>query len=347
MATKRLKRGTYLGGQQMAAVVGMHPYMSLGDVYAHAVRGAKSITDEEIHGEPHKPSVLRRGIICEEGVISYIETMPACLGLPPGTLERDVFVQDKDIPFFAGTIDACELDDQGRISHIHEITVTSTRAVDDHWGVDGDPNGCAKYKWIQNVHYQGISGAGGGTVWLFVSDTGEIRRYPVVRNEKAIEQLRNDGEQFWLEHVLPKKPPKIECTSIGAWAVAEKSLDAIYGIGDGGPIDATEDIVKASKLYDEARQEVKDAEDRKRGAAAMLKAALGDHSSSKWKGGSVSWKRNRPSSKVNYEHAFKQLAATQGLDDEAVAEFLKQHTHLKNGPRVMRVTLKKEKKESD
>ena len=30
----RLKRGTYIGGHQMAAIVGMHPYSSIGDVYA-------------------------------------------------------------------------------------------------------------------------------------------------------------------------------------------------------------------------------------------------------------------------------------------------------------------------
>jgi len=340
---KRLKRGTYIGGQQITAVTGMHPYSSIGDVYAKSVLGVQGITDAEIDADPSSPSVLRRGKICEAGLVDYVER--ACLKLPPGTLKRDLFVIDPDVPFFAGTIDAAEVDDQGRITHIHEVTVTSSRAVDAHWGVDGDPGGAAKYKWIQDQWYQGLSGAGGGTIWLMVSDTGEIRRYPVKRSDVAIEQLRNDGEQFWMENVLPKKPPAVDCQGIGAWAVAEKSLDAMYNTDGGGELEATAALVAAANDYDAARDAVKKAEEWKRGSAAKLKASLQDSTWSKWDGGRVSWKRNKDRKVLDHESAFNKLAAESGMTEENIEERLKLHTNSRRGPRILRVTISAEKDE--
>jgi len=343
MNMKRMPRGTYLGGQQIAAVVGMHPYMSIGDVWAHCALGRSPGLDGG-DDDPSKPNVLRRGRICEEGVIAYVEQ--TCLKLPPGTLKRDVFVIDPDVPFFAGTLDAAEVDDTGRIVHVHEVTVTSSRAVD-AWGPDGDPGGAAKYKWIQNQHYQGISGATGGTVWLFVSDTGEIRRYPAERRNGAIESLRDDGEKFWLEHVIPRIPPPIECVGIGAWATAEKSIDAIYGVGDGGDMDPTPDLVAAANDYDDARRAFQEIEDRKRGAAAKVKNALGDHTSAKWNGGRVSWKRNKPGKATDHERAFTALAEKHGMTEADQSAFLDGHTTAKNGPRILRITISADKKEKE
>lgn len=335
----RKPRNTYLGGQQMAAVVGMHPYQSIGDVYAACALGkvAEGMSDAEVNADPTRPNVLRRGQICEPGVIDYIEQV--VLGYPPGKLIRNVFVQDPDVPFFAGTIDALELDGEGNVVHIHEVTVTSTRAVD-KWGVDGDPGGCAKYKWIQNQHYQGITGAKGGTIWLFVSDTGELRHYPAERKNDAIERIRNDGEQFWLEHVLPKRPPPVDCEGIGAWAVAEASIDAMYAIEDGGKMSSTPALVEAANDYAVAREEVKAAEERKRGSAAKIKNALGNHTSTKWDGGRVSWKRNWPRSKTDYEGVLRSLVESGVADQNQVDEAIAQNTVLKEQPRILRVTIK-------
>lgn len=341
---KRLPRGTYIGGHQMSAIIGMHPYSSIGDVYAQCALGISGITDDEVDADPSSPNVLRRGKICEDGVIEYIERV--CLGLPSGTLKRDVFVVDKDVPFFAGTIDAAEVDDDGKIVHVHEVTVTSTRASD-AWGIDGDPGGASKYKWIQCQHYQGISGATGGTVWLFIADTGEIRRYPAAKKNSAIESMRNDAEMFWLEHVLPKIPPTIECESLGAWAVAETSIDAIYQNEDGGLLDSTAEIVKAANDYAEAREDVKSHEDKKRGSAAKIKSLLADHSASQWDGGRVSWKRNKPREKTDYEAAFKHLAQEQGLDGDELHAVSQKFTTKKDGPRILRVTIKAEKKDEE
>ena len=346
---ERMERGTYLGGQQMAAVVGMHPYMSIGDVYAHAAMGRQrddGIDDDE---DPSRPSVLRRGRICEEGIISYLEEF--VLKVPVGTLVRDLFVVDDDVPFFAGTIDAAEVDDTGAIRHIHEITVTSTRAVHS-WGEDGDPDGVAKYKKIQDLHYQGITGADGGTVWLFVSDTGEIRRYPVKRNDDAINSLRDSGEAFWLQHVVTKTPPVFSGASDGAWAVADDSLNAIYLEGEAGALDPSPEMVAAAIAYDAARLAYQQAEDDKKGCAARIKAILGDHQQTRWEGGSVSWKRNKGSAKTDYVKVAKdlavELAAHRGLEvRDVIASFEEPHTTVKQGGRVLRVTVKPPKEDTD
>lgn len=340
----RLARGTYIGGQQMAAIVGMHPYMSIGDVYAKCALGLdrKGSTSAELDADPSVPNVLRRGLICEPGVIDYVERI--ALLLPRGTLKRDIFLQDEEIPYLAGTLDAVELGDDGSIEHVHEITVTSTRNVD-AWGPDGDPQGAAKYKWIQCQYYQGLSGASGGTIWLFVSDTGELRRYPCDRRDQAIERLRGDAEQFWLENVLPKKAPAVDCVGIGAWAQSEQSLDAIYAVGDGGEIPSTPEMVEAANMYARYREEVKEAEEKKRGYAAQLKSMLGNNTHSRWDGGRVSWKRNKPRKKIDYEAAFKSLLEDEEQDKDKLEQVLQAHTEFKNGARIMRVNIRKTEEE--
>jgi len=337
---KRLPRGKYIGGQQIAAVMGMHPYMGPGDVYAFSALGLVQITDEEVHGDHTKPSPLRRGLVCEAGLIDYIEEH--ILKMEQGELERDIFVQDSDVPYFAGTVDACETDDGGRITHIHEMTTTTTHSVD-KWGESGNRQGALKYKWMQNQWYQGITGATGGTVWLFVVDTGEIRRYPVIRSEQVIEEGRSVGESFWLDNVIPKIPPELKCDSTASWANAESSLNAMYSDGDGGECDPTPQIVDAAHAYAQARDLAKHSEEAKRAAAAQLKNSLTDFTMTKWDGGKVTWKRNKPTKKADHKAALETLAAEHKMTPEDLHNLVADHTVEKDGPRILRVTMKKKK----
>lgn len=337
---KRLTRGKYIGGQQIAAIMRMHPYMGRGDVYAFSALGLVQIKEEEVHGDHTRPSPLRRGLICEAGLIDYIEEH--ILKMEKGALERDVFVQDSDTPFFSGTIDSCEVDGTGRIVHVHEMTTTTTYSLS-KWGESGNKHGALRYKWMQNQWYQGITGATGGTVWLFVADTGEIRRYPVLRNEEMIKESRSIGEEFWLEHVIPKIPPELNCDSTSSWANAESSINSIYTEEKEEECDPTPEIVEAAHDYAAARDLVKSAEEAKRAAASKLKASLADSVSTKWDGGKVTWKRNNPTKKADHKAALETLAAQHKMTTEDLYNLIADHTVEKDGPRILRVTMKKKK----
>lgn len=330
---KRLARGTYIGGQQIAAIVGMHPYMGAGNVYAHAVYGdTEDISDV---------GVVRRGLICEPGLLEWIRNR---LGVPRERWMEDVFTIDPDVPFFAGTQDAVEIDDAGNVVHVHEVTTTSSRMAD-RWGSDGDPTGAMKYKWIQNQYYQGLTGCTQGTVWLFIADTGEIRSYPVIHSAEALESLRNEGERFWLDHVLAKVPPDPSVLAgIAGWASVAGSIDAIYNDSKDAARDPSEEMVNAANNYVEARDAIKEAEGMKQEAAAMLKAQLGEYEKSSWSGGSVTWKRNKPGKSTDYEAAYKSLTAiglAQGWSMKESEKHKEQHTHEKKGPRILRVNVRK------
>src|SRR5690606_15115316 len=149
-----------------------------------------------------------------------------------------------------------------------ELTTCTTRTLNG-WGDDGDPGGVARYKWLQVQWYLGISGADEAEVWLFVADTGEIRRYPVARAEDAIASLRENAEDFWLHHVIPQVPAAIDDLDHAAWAAASEVMDLIY---PGTPGDTREcpadDVIRLAAVeYDEARRMVDEWTTRKQAAA--------------------------------------------------------------------------------
>lgn len=328
---ERLERGTYIGGQQIAAIVGQHPYMSAGQVYAHSVTGqTEDISDV---------GVIRRGLICERGFIDHIVSQ-----LKPKYWDNDVFVIDPDVPFFAGTQDLVEMDEDGAIVHIHELTVTSSRMID-KWGNDGDPNGPMRYKWIQCQWYIGITGAKAGTIWLFVADTGEIRSYPVERSEDSITKLRDLGEEFWLDHVMKKVPPDgKDLAGVAGWKNVADSMDAIYPTNNGTEIEATPELVTAAMDYEDARLREKDAQDDKRAAQARLKNEMKEADKAAWKYGSVTWKSTKGRQSTDWEAAMTSLLKDGEVSQKAYDDAIAQFTVEKPGPRVMRVTIKKESK---
>lgn len=331
---KRLERGKYLGGHEAAAISGVHPYMTRMDVYAACAGGHK----RDISNDP----AVRRGSIIEPGFLTWIEKQvrEEQRGIREVDFRRDVFIVDDKIGYFAGTLDAIEYVD-GVPHHIHEATSTTSRSLGS-WGEHGSPTGAAAYKWTQAQWYLANSGAASATVWLFVTDTGEIRRYPVIRNEEAISSIRNVCEEFWINHILTSTPPEITAGMDNVTlSRMERALDLIYrGDKEAPPVEATEDLVAAANDYDEARLAMNEAEERKRAASARIKDAMKDGTKAKWSGGSVSWVRNKSSTTVDYESLVQRMITRFSLDEAVVATLKKEETVEKDGPRVLRVTIK-------
>jgi len=325
----RLERGRYIGGQQMAAIAGLHPYSTAADVYVHCVHG---ITDD-IGDRP----AVRRGNIIEPGLISWIER--EALGIkPPLGLRRDVFLQDPDVPYFAGTIDAIQTRDDGEL-WIHEVT-TASRFTLDAWGDDGDPQGASTYKWIQTQWYCGNSGAAGGTIWLYVLDSDELRSFPIPRNDDAIAALRDQAETFWLDHVIPRIPPDMTKVAGHLLARSTKALDRLYAEDPKLIRDVTPELVNIANDYHEAREASKKADDAKSAAAGSLRAMLGEATRAKWDGGSVTWNRNKGSPDTDYKRALQALVDDGEIQQCVADSTIAKHTTTKPGPRVLRVTIK-------
>lgn len=325
---KRPARGTYLGGQQVAAICGMHPYKTAGDVWLEA-RGEGDNVD------PQKPAI-RRGRIVEPGLLNEALNLDRVLGI----IYRDVFVQDDDIPFFGGTLDAFVTDPEQKT--VYEVTTCTTRTR--HlWGAPGTDD-CAKYKWIQSQWYMGLTGAERARIWCLSVDDGDLFDYWIPRRDTAIDSLRDAAADWWWQHVIGGEPPRIDLDVIDAFDASEM-MDRIYRAAVGGKeLEAQQAnhgaVRQLANDYAKARTEEKLAQEEKVRASAQMKELMTEHTLCKFDEGRVSWTRNRPTEKLDEDRLLEALAKKAGVDDVALAAMKTAYTAVKDGPRILRVTMK-------
>ena len=240
----RIDRKRYIGGHDIAALMGMHPHSTPGHVYRKLVHQySEDIGD--------KPSV-RRGRILEKALLDEIEERDGV------ELKRDVFLLDDEMPFVGGTVDAfC-----AETKTLYEVTTTLSKYGRDKWGPDGTED-AATHKWIQAQFYSGLKNEKMPTierveVICWIVDTDEILRYPSSPKKGAIAEMRSRAEAFYYDHVLPQQPPTVDWGRSDP-AYAAKMLEAIYSKEDGNAIEPTPELVRAAFDYVEAREEEKAA----------------------------------------------------------------------------------------
>lgn len=288
-------RRTYLGGHDAARIAGVFPYGSgVADTYARIVHGT----------ELKLETWMMRGMFMEEGFAQWVAQQRGI------EHERDVFVVDDDVPFFAGSLDAIEPGE--RIAH--ELTTTTSRASY-MWGVTGTED-CAKHKWVQCQWYMGrIPTIEEFHVWCFVVDgDDDPLHYIVPRNEVAIAQLNELCEAFWYDHVLTKQPPLPGVTTIHG--DDNEALNACFPSPTGPVIDADAELVLQAEKYASFRAVAKAADEEKQTAAAKIKALLRGHEGARWNGGSIQWKDRSIGEKTNWEQVAHEVALKAKLPGE-------------------------------
>jgi hypothetical protein len=278
---QRLERGTYLGGQQIAAVLGHHPYMSIGDVFARSLWGDDGVS-------PDAPQI-RRGRIVEPGLLDEAMRIDE---IPRERFARDHFAVDSAVPYFAGTCDGVLIGDDGYADTIYEVTSTSRFSGSHLWGPT-ETEQAAPYKWIQAQWYMGILGARRARIFCLFVDDDDLREYTIPRADDAIVEMRVTGEQFWLEHVLTKLPPPPEKFATQGLDPLQVSavLDRLYRAApDGLEITMTPALAEARARYVAARDAMNAWEEEKARAAAEIKLIMQDATSSRAQGlGSITW----------------------------------------------------------
>ena len=279
--TDRLERGTYIGGHDASAIIGRHPYGSAGDVYTKVAM--------EIRPDISDLKVIRRGTICEPGLLKWLEKTVK------KKLKTDVHVIDT-IPYFAGTLDAVEPE----TGIIHDVTVTTSRSK--LW-----LNGPAEYKVLQLQWYMGLAETASTTIskngivfdgypypvsdlsylTVFFADTGDLEMYPVYKNEEDISKLRSGSQKFWLQNIEKKVMPEM---------ISENSAKLMYPKDNGvfSQERPAEEVVRAAIAYTQARDFINDWTSIKTDSANVLKGKLKEQGGFKWSSeadsGTVSWK---------------------------------------------------------
>lgn len=304
-------RGSYIGGHEIAAIVGANRYQNAADAYAKIVHKAT------VESTPR----MRRGLIVEPGLLQYAAEQRK------REIEQDTFWRDDDVRFFCGSVDGIET--PPRV--IHECKSTLLRSAG-NWGTPGTDEveqGCA----VQVQWYMMLTGAIEARVWVMVLDADEDpRQYIVPRDDGVIRTLRAAGEDFWWSHVVPRVPPDMAPLS---------DPDAFWPKAQAGKTIEADDDLRARLLrFADARARRDEALAEMKVISDGIKARMGDAERVRWAYGSATWKAARLKPTTSWEEVAHELALHAKVSGEVFRQIEQKHTREGFGSRALRVTVK-------
>lgn len=245
-------RTKFIGGSDIAAVLGIDPWRTPVDLYLDKVL------------PQHLPQTppQRRGSLLERYIVDEIDTV---YGMKATT--RNQRYTDRLVPFFACEVD-CEFADEsngienGEIKTVHPFKRGA-------WGEE-ETDELPTHYVAQAQWNLGITDRKLCHVFALFGD--ELQRYRVVRDDEIITAMRDRASAFWSTYVQRMVPPPIEWTSPHALA----TLKRLYPGTDGETMTATPSHTYWRKVMEEAA-ELRDRYDRTVDAArAHLLDEMGD-----------------------------------------------------------------------
>lgn len=207
-------RAKYLGGSDIAAVLGISPWRTRLDLW-------RDKTTPRVEG-PQK-RVFARGQRWESVVAEMLVDDLQRRGHAVEIVASNLRYQDLEHPFMAAEIDfELRLDGAEDITNCELKTVHPFRMRD--WGDTGSDDLPVHYT-AQVMHGLGVTRRRKGMLAaLFGAD--ELRTYPVDADDETIAGMRGQAVAFWVDHVLTGLPPAPKTLA---------DLDILFGKKPEGP----------------------------------------------------------------------------------------------------------------
>lgn len=224
-----LDRQKYIGGSDVAAILGISPWRTALDVYLDKIQGRQEITD------PDRIKILTRGKRMEPYVIDLLAEET---GLD--IIARGNRYIDQDYGFIAAEIDA----EASTGENIEIKTVSPFKAKE--WG-EVKTDEIPLHYAAQAMHGLMVRGA---DVCIFgvLIGADDFRTYRIERDEITINAIREKEVEFWerVQLLNPPEPSNVE------------DIKRLYGKDAGTAIEATSDIqadlLALRSLKEEAKQ---------------------------------------------------------------------------------------------
>lgn len=183
-------RAKYLGGSDIAAVLGISPWRTPLDLWADKIKPRLEVE--------HKPA-LSRGIRWEGVVAEMLVERLKADGHTVEVVGTNNRYKDSEHGFMAAEIDfEVKLDGAEEITNVELKTVHPFKMRE--WG-ESDSDNMPTHYTAQVMWGLGVTKRRSGILAaLFGAD--ELRAYPVMRDDETVAALRQHGLQFWENHVL-------------------------------------------------------------------------------------------------------------------------------------------------
>ena len=249
LAVPQMDRTKYLGGSDIAAILGVSPWKNIVDLWADKIKPRTE--------GGHNAVAKRRGHRLEPYIIDMIREEH---GLE--IVHRNERYIDADVPFFAAEIDAETADENVEIKTVHPFKAKEWGDVE----TDSLPlHYVAQVQWGLGIRRRDVC-----RVFALIGD--ELKPYVVQRDDELIRAMRDQAIDFWTQYVVPKKMPPI---NFEAKNVID-TLKRLYPGTDGTVIAATAMHEHWRAVYETASEMAKKYEAIVDGAKAHLLAEMGN-----------------------------------------------------------------------
>ena len=293
-------RTTYLGGADVAAVLGLSPWMSPFMLYQKKV-GAFV---EEV--TPAKQKIFARGHRWEPIVVEMLVDELIERGHAVEVIARGQRYQDPEYPFLAAEIDV-ELMVDGELVNGEAKTV-SPFAVK-AWG-DEDSDEIPLYYAAQVMHGLMIHPRRRTVIAALTGFDDKPRVHWIERDEETIAGIRAREIEFW-QRVMSRNAPEPTAVEDVKWLYQR----------DGGTVyEADDHLVQLVQELKDEKAAAKNLEGRIELLATRIKARMGSAATLIYRGAPIAtWKNNKDSVKTDWQKAYLDLGPTA----EHIAKFTK------------------------
>lgn len=190
LATIQPDRTKFVGGSDMAAILGVSPWRNVVDLWMDKIKPRVE--------DGHNAAAKRRGSRLEPYILDMIRED---YGLKiVAANERYI---DPRLPFLAAEIDA-EYEGSHQRENIEIKTVHPFKAKE--WG-EHDTDDLPLHYVAQVQHGLGVTGRDRCRVFALIGD--ELKPYVIERDEELIQVMRDKAAEFWNDYVVPKVQPPI------------------------------------------------------------------------------------------------------------------------------------------
>lgn len=257
MNTEVLDRTKYIGGADIAAILGISPWRNVVDLWMDKITPPKENGGNAAakrRGSRLEPYI--RDMIVEEHGLRIVESNQR--------------YKDEVIPYFASEIDFEYLDEEtGQIENGEIKTVHPFKAKE--WGdINTD---LLPIHYVAQVQWGlGIKKRNRCKVFALIGD--ELKPYQIERDDETIEAMRTRADEFWNKFVLPKIQPPIDYQHKDII----DTLKRLYPGTDGTVIAANAMHEHWRAVFETSQEMVKKYEGILDGAKAHLLAEMGNAS---------------------------------------------------------------------
>lgn len=204
-------RRKFLGGSDIAAVLGISPYKTATDLWLDKTKPPVE--------DGRNRAAKRRGSRLEPYIVDMIREEH---GLE--IVARNQRYIDRDLPFMAAEIDAETQDENVEIKTVHPFKAKE-------WGELETDN--LPLHYLAQVHH-GLAVTRRQRCRVFALIGDDLRPYVVERDDEMIEIIRARATEFWTKYVEPQVQPPLDYAD-------RKTLDTLHRLypgTDGSTVEA-------------------------------------------------------------------------------------------------------------